>query len=468
MRRLSLALVAVIVPLASAADFPDSPKLLTRIAFGSCASQERPQPIWDAVVAAKPDLFVFLGDNIYGDTDNVEVLKAKYAQLAAVPGYQTLLKTCPLIATWDDHDYGLNDAGADFPGKVASQKAFLEFFKDPPDSPRRKRAGVYGAWVFGPEGKRVQIILLDTRYFRSPLKKVGRNAYGPNTDPAATILGDEQWKWLDEQLKTPADLRLIGSSIQVIAEDHAFEKWMNFPKERDRLVQVLRDTKANGVVFLSGDRHLGELSQMDAGLGYPLFDLTSSGLNMATKRWRPAEKNTHRVATMTSGDNFGLVAIDWGRSPPRVSLQVRDVDGDVTLQQKVDLTQLQPGGSPVASGGRTTPAAVAPTTPGAITPADAAKKVNEKVVLEMTVRATGKARDGSRVFLNSASFQDADNFTVVLDLRKAGDALKAAGAADPAAYYKGKTVRVTGTVTVFREKPQIVIEDAGQIALVEK
>lgn len=465
---LPLLLVALAGSPATAADFPDSPRVLTRIAFGSCASQEKPQPIWDAVVAAKPDLFVFLGDNIYADTDIPAVHKAKYGQLAAQPGYQKLLKTCPVLATWDDHDYGMNDVGADFPGKVESQKLFLEFFNDPPDSPRRKRAGVYGAWTFGPEGKRVQLILLDTRYFRSPLKKVGRNAYGPNTDAGVTILGDEQWKWLEEQLKAPADLRLIGSSIQVINEDHPFEKWMNFPKERDRLFQLLRDTKANGVVLLSGDRHLAELSQMDAGLGYPLFDLTSSGLNMGTKRWRPAEVNKHRVLTMTYGDNFGLVAIDWDRAPPRVSLQVRDVDGDVTLQQKLDLPVLQAGGPAVTARGGASKPAAAPTTPGAVGPAEAARKVNEQVVLEMVVKGTGKARDGSRVFLNSGDFRDEDNFTVVLDMRKAGDGLKAAGAADPAAYFKGKTVKVTGKVSVFREKPQIVVEDAGHISVIDK
>lgn len=466
MRRLALA--SIVIPLLAAADFPDSPRVLSRIAFGSCASQERPQPIWDAIVAQKPDLCVLIGDNIYGDTDNPEVLKAKYAQLAAVPGFQKLLKTCPLIATWDDHDYGANDAGGDFPAKVASQKVFLEFFKDSPDSPRRKRDGVYGAWAFGPPGKRVQVILLDTRYFRSPLKKAGRSGYGPNTDPGVTMLGDEQWKWLEDRLKEPADLRLIGSSIQVIPEDHHAEKWMNLPKERDRLYKLLRDTKANGVVVLSGDRHMAELSQMDAGLGYPLFDLTSSGLNMGSKKWRPAETNRHRVATMTSGDNFGLVAIDWDRSPPRVSLQIHDVDGDITIQQKLDLSLLQPGATPVAAGGSAPAAGSKTTTPGAVTPAEAATKVNEKVTLEMAVKFTGKSRSGSRVFLNSAGARDADNFTVVLDMAKVGDALKAAGVTDPVAHFKGKTVRVAGTVSVYQEKPQIVVEDAGQISIVEK
>lgn len=320
--RIAYVLTLFLADVALAADPPP----IRRIAFGSCASQEKPQPIWDAVLAAQPDLFLFLGDNIYGDSDNLEVLRRKYAQLAAIPGYQNLRQACPVLATWDDHDLGADDAGADFPAKEGSQKLFLDFFGDPADSPRRQRPGVYGGWQFGPPGKRVQVILLDTRYFRSPLKKSGRD-YVANPDPATTILGDAQWRWLEAQLKLPADLRLLVSSVQVVAEDHPFEKWANFPHERDRLFRLLRDTRAGGVVILSGDRHLAELSQADASLGYPLFDLTSSGLNMGNRRWRPTEVNRHRVATMTSGDNFGVVAVDWDRTPPRLGLEVRDVEG---------------------------------------------------------------------------------------------------------------------------------------------
>src|SRR5262245_10001088 len=243
-----IALILIALPVPAPASEP-----LRRIAFGSCASQERPQPIWDAIVATKPELFLFLGNSIYADTDSVEVLKAKYAQLAAVPGYQKLIQTCPLVyAVWDDHDYGTPDAGADFPNKAASQKAFLEFFREAAESPRRKREGMYVALQFGPEGRRVQIILLDTRYFRGPLKR-SASGFVPNTDPAATILGEKQWQWLEEQLRLPADVRLICSSIQVVAEDHPFEKWMNFPAERERLFKLLRDTKAGGVVILGGN-----------------------------------------------------------------------------------------------------------------------------------------------------------------------------------------------------------------------
>jgi alkaline phosphatase D len=324
-----------------------STELLGRIAFGSCATQERPQPIWDAVLASRPQLLLLLGDNIYADTQNMDVMRRKYARLAAMPGFQAIRKACPILATWDDHDLGANDAGSDYPKKDESQKIFLDFFGDPADSARRHRPGVYDARVFGPKGKRVQIILLDTRYFRSKLSAqklrilAGQGPYGANPDPNTTILGKDQWRWLAEQLEVPAEIRLIVSSIQVVAEDHGWEKWMNFPHERERLFKLIRDSGAEGVIILSGDRHLAELSMMDAGAGYPIYDLTSSGLNQAARAWRPLETNRHRVATMNWGDNFGFILIDWDRPDPRISLQIRDVEGDIRIQQKIELSTIR-------------------------------------------------------------------------------------------------------------------------------
>ena len=288
---------------------------------------------------------LLLGDNIYADTLDMNVMRAKYAKLAAMPGFQLLRKTCPILATWDDHDLGANDAGGDYPKKDESQKIFVDFFGDPNDSPRRHRPGVYDARVFGPVGKRVQVILLDTRYFRSTLKKKvpykSSDPYQGNRDPSTTILGEAQWRWLGEQLRVPAEVRLLVSSIQVVAEDHGFEKWMNFPHEREKLYTLLRETGAKGVIILSGDRHLAELSMMDAGLGYPIYDLTASGFNQSSRSWRPFETNRHRVATMNWGDNFGLIAIDWDQPDPRISLQIRDVDGDITIQQKIRLSTIK-------------------------------------------------------------------------------------------------------------------------------
>jgi alkaline phosphatase D len=162
----------------------------------------------------------------------------------------------------------------------------------------------------------------------------------PDMNLDSTILGKPQWRWLEEQLRQPAEVRLLVSSIQVISQNHGGEKWMNFPLERERLFNLIRDTKANGVIILSGDRHLAELSVMDGGVGYPIYDFTSSGLNRGRPDWRWPEPNQHRVQTMNFGDNFGLVEIDWEESP-RVSLQIRDIEGDVRIQQKFPLKLLQ-------------------------------------------------------------------------------------------------------------------------------
>jgi alkaline phosphatase D len=332
----------------------DHDRMLSRVAFGSCAHQDHPQPIWEQVRATKPEIFLFIGDNIYGDTRDMAVLKRKYDQELAVPGFARLRAEVPVLGTWDDHDLGENDAGGDYPFKRESQQLCLDFFGVPADSPRRKQEGVYHAEMFGPPGKRVQIILLDTRYFRSPWKSKkppttqDRRPYEPDESTGVTMLGEAQWTWLAEQLRQPADVRLLVSSIQVINDSFGGEKWANFPRERRRLFDLIRDTGAHGVVILSGDRHVADLSLAeDTGIGYPLYDLTSSGLTQGADAWRGPGPNTHRVAGMSWGDNFGLVLIDWSHGDsngggPMLSLQARDGSGDVRINEKVPLRVLQP------------------------------------------------------------------------------------------------------------------------------
>ncbi len=335
--------LAALMLLASAARAGEP---IARIAFGSCARQDRPQLIWDAIRKDRPDVLVLLGDNIYGDTEDMQTLRDKYAQFAAVPEFAALRNECRLLATWDDHDYGANDAGAEFSKRAESQQVMLDFLGVATDSPRRRREGVYHAQVFGPQGRRVQVILLDTRYFRSPLRKgePGREGdgrlgrYVPNDDPEATVLGEAQWAWLHEQLQQPAELRVIASSIQVIAEDHRFEKWANFPRERERLFKLIAETRAAGVVFISGDRHMAELSRMDAGAGYALYDVTSSALNQ-TSQWYN-EINRHRWSRSYFEPNYGLISIDWSAADPLVTLEVRKEDGGVAILCELKLSEL--------------------------------------------------------------------------------------------------------------------------------
>lgn len=437
----------------------DDKKPLQRIAFGSCVHQDRAQPVWDTIVRHKPDLWLMLGDNIYADTQDIALMRAKYAKLQAQPGYKRLLALCPQMATWDDHDYGGDDAGADYPKKKESQQAFLDFLNVPKGSPRRTQEGVYEARVFGPPGKRVQVILLDTRYHRSALKKDlkrPRNLgqYAPNTDPDATMLGAAQWKWLGEQLRVPAEVRLLCSSIQVVPEDHGFEKWTNIPAERAKLYQLIRDTKAAGVIVLSGDRHLAELSLSPDAIDYPLYDLTSSGLNQANKRFRPLEVNRRRVATMDRGDNFGLVRIDWAKEDPLITLEIRDDEGEITIREKVPLSRLQPRTSRKMASGDLA--------------AEARKHLGKEWTVEMVVQATGASKARGLVFLNSEKdFRSERNLTIVVDLKGLAKELAAAKIGDPGKHYLGKKIRVTGVVSEFRDSPQIEIKKLDQLRIIE-
>jgi alkaline phosphatase D len=324
---------------------------IDRIAFGSCLGQDGVQPIWEHVLAAKPDVFVLLGDNVYADTDDPAELRAAYAKLAGQPGYQRLGQATRILATWDDHDYGQDDAGAENPIREASKQIFLDFFGVPKGSPRRQRDGVYHAELFGPPGRRVQIILLDSRYHRTPLAwredasdPIDGGRYVPTTDPNATLLGAKQWQWLEEQLRVPAQLRVIGSSIQVVDEDYGGEKWANFPLERKRLFTLL--WRATGALFISGDRHFAELSVMESEAGYPTYDLTSSSLNWSEHVFRMPERNRHRVALLNRGDNFGLIEIDWARRDPLIRMKIIDEDGDTMIHHKVELSVLRESNLP--------------------------------------------------------------------------------------------------------------------------
>lgn len=335
---------------------------LTRIAFGSCAKQDKEQPIWAAVQAAAPDLFVFLGDNVYGDTRDMTVLRAKYGQLEAQPGFQRLRSRTRTLAIWDDHDFGEDDAGGDYPMKEESRLVFCDFWKELADSPRRSRDGIYASYVFGTAPRRVQLILPDLRFNRTPILKLdlgGRDyetrarewaelvkqqgagfvpgPYQRNPDLAATMLGENQWRWLEAQLQVPAEVRILASSLQVVADFPGWEGWTNYAQDHQRLLALVRRHRANGLVCISGDTHYAEVSRLDTNTPYPLWDFTSSGL---TETWPVVPPNALRIGSILPEPNFGMLEIDWSGTHPLVHARIRDIAGKVTLEQRVEVGAL--------------------------------------------------------------------------------------------------------------------------------
>lgn len=329
-----------------------------RIAFGSCAKQSKPQPVWAAVRAARPDLFLFLGDNLYADAQDADTLRQRYAEFRRVEALQSFRRDVPHLATWDDHDYGDDDVGAEYSLKRLSQQLFCDEWNEPADSPRRTRPGVYEAWRIERGGRTVQVLMLDLRFNRTalvadPALKQGYAAmvmkarlggapmkgwYVPNTDPAATLLGEAQWAWLAERLAEPADVRLLCSSVQLGAEGTGWECWANFPNERQRLAALIREKRANGVLVVSGDMHYADLSRWEVPGSYPIWDLTSSGL---TEVWDIPTPNARRVGQVFADVNFGLVDLDFSTPVPSVQLSIRDVKGDTRLQHRLSLDELR-------------------------------------------------------------------------------------------------------------------------------
>ncbi len=340
-RRELLALGAVAAMPAARAQPGDTP--LRRIGFASCIHQDRPQQVMEHLAAQSFDLFLFGGDNIYCERPYTrERLRAAYAKASSASAYQALRRAVPHLAVWDDHDYSPNDAGGDFAFKQESKEEFLAFWQVAAQDERRRREGLYHAQLSGPPGRRVQVILLDTRWFRSPLQRErvrlpGDGGYVPDPDPDRTMLGEAQWRWLDAQLRQPAEVRLVVSSVQVLAEGHRWERWGNLPAERNRLLRLIASTGANGVVLLSGDRHIAALYRQAQGAAYPLTELTASGV---THSWdSPTDLPGNRIGNPYTGLNYGTVEIDW---PSRsLRLAARDGQGAERLGQTLHIDQLK-------------------------------------------------------------------------------------------------------------------------------
>jgi alkaline phosphatase D len=302
------------------------------VAFGSCNRQNRPQPLWKPILADQPDLWIWMGDNIYGDSPNMDTLRAKYSLQNSVPDYQALKAKTPIIGIWDDHDFGINDGGKNYAQKKESRDVMFDFLGVPANAPERSHEGAYSSHLYGKGADLVKVILLDARYFRDTLMRVDR-VYQINEN--GEVLGEAQWKWLENELKTsPAKVNLIVSGVQFLPTEHAYEKWANFPKERERLLDLISKSGAKTPVLLSGDRHIAEVMKLtDARFPDGLYEITSSGL---THTWSSVsdEPNQYRVSDLIAKLNYGLATFDWKKG--EVTFQVKGEGGATYASQVID------------------------------------------------------------------------------------------------------------------------------------
>ena len=297
-----------------------------KLGVGSCIDQNLKQDIWITIKKHNIDGFIFLGYNVYGDTSSGKLDKMKRAYAKQKSNFPSWLNKKDIIAIWDDHDYGVNDGGGDYKNKNEAKKLFIDFWEIPVSDIRRKRQGLYFERSQLIEDKEIQYIVLDTRYFRSPLNGETNN-YQPNKSPYATVLGNKQWKWFRKTLRnSEAEIIFILSSIQVLATNHPYEKWANFPHERKRLLKEIKlASQDKTIIALSGDRHRSGIYQNDFFL-----ELTSSSLNKASSI--TVEYDPLLIGRTYPEVNFGLIEIDSKKN--LISLSIRNKLGK-EVQSKI-------------------------------------------------------------------------------------------------------------------------------------
>ena len=286
-----------------------------KIGLGSCLDQDYPQPIWKSIKKEDLNYFIFLGDNVYGDTRYGSLRKMKSAydkQKKVLPDF---LNDISIFSIWDDHDFGINDGGADYRFKRQAQELYLDFWDITKDDDRSNREGIYFSKNEIFFDKKFKFIFLDTRFFRSKLKGKKSN-YIENIEPDATILGNAQWTWLENELKSDFDFLFIFSSIQIIAKDHRFEKWNNFPNERLKLFELLKQFNDKTILF-SGDRHRAGIYRKNG-----IIEVTSSSMNKPGSSFN--ETDSYLIGKTYPQENYGVVEI----LENTIHIKIKDIKGN--------------------------------------------------------------------------------------------------------------------------------------------
>ena len=286
-----------------------------KIGLGSCLDQDYPQPIWQSIKKEDLNYFIFLGDNVYGDTRYGSLRKMKSAydkQKKVLPDF---LNDISIFSIWDDHDFGINDGGADYRFKRQAQELYLDFWDITKDDDRSNREGIYFSKNEIFFDKKFKFIFLDTRFFRSKLKGKKSN-YIENIEPDATILGNAQWTWLENELKSDFDFLFIFSSIQIIAKDHRFEKWSNFPIERAKLFELLEKFNDKTILF-SGDRHRAGIYRKNG-----IIEVTSSSMNKPGSSF--SETDSYLIGETYPQENYGVLEI----LENTIHIKIKDIKGN--------------------------------------------------------------------------------------------------------------------------------------------
>lgn len=299
------------------------PEEVRTIAFASCHNHHRQSGTLDAIRLSKPELFVWAGDAIYPDRPipwpgrNTDRIAHQYAMLQQKPSYQRLLASVPVTGIWDDHDYGVNNGGKDFPWKQESRQLFLQFLGD--DSRyTSSQEGIFTSYALRSGDLAYRLVLLDTRYFREK----------PGT--YAELLGESQWQWLADELQQEGELVILVSGTSMAGNDPYNEDWADYPMEQERLFGLLATTDKR-VVMVAGDKHFAEMNTMYSN-NELYCEMVASGVTHTEK---PSRRYRNKVMhhEVYTGLNFGLIHVEENQ----VRMEVCNEGGEVVMQRVIPI-----------------------------------------------------------------------------------------------------------------------------------
>ena len=284
------------------------------LGFGSCLHQDRSMAILKTIEKKELDLFMFIGDNVYGAQEDGELDKLISTYKQQYNNLEYFLRNVSTEFIWDDHDFGINDGGSNYRYKDRAKELFLETWKIPSNDPRRLRDGLYFDKMIKKNGLKVHLIFLDNRSFKSEWKltdefnKEGKERYVKDFDPQKTLLGKKQWQWLKDKLNEDSDIKIILSSLQILSLGHGWESWDKLPLERERLFNLIDESNVSNLFILSGDRHRGGFYRFKTNDNNDIYEFTSSSLNLPIP-FNTEEKGPLRIGSTYRKANFGVVRI---------------------------------------------------------------------------------------------------------------------------------------------------------------
>jgi alkaline phosphatase D len=301
---------------------------ITRIAVLGCHNQGKPAPTIPYIAEnLKPDYSIWIGDNVYADTEtDPQHILRQLQVLEEKVGFKELRENSSFLVTWDDHDYGLNDAGKDYKFKEESKQIHRKFWRLENEIPK-DRDGIYYARLEKlPNGKTIQFLMVDVRY--------NKDEPGPKAD----ILGENQWKWLEEQLKKPADIRFFSSGIQVLLHKPThWEAWVRMGTSRKRLMNLIKSTGAENVIFITGDQHYVEILHSPSNVKYKTYEIMAAGINKNERPGIPMNRAMKADVTIHSAP---LIEVHWTEDP-FVHFKNYDVENNrVSSEFKFKLSQI--------------------------------------------------------------------------------------------------------------------------------